>query len=106
MRVLKPGGPLVIAAPGKRHLWGLKEVLYDIPYENGENKFEFDAFINEGIFNINKKITVTGKEDINNLFIMTPYFWKTSSDGAFRLKDLERLESEIELELYVLKKKQ
>ncbi|MBE6829144.1 MAG: methyltransferase domain-containing protein, partial [Ruminococcaceae bacterium] len=33
-RVLKPGGILILAVPGRRHLYGLKEILYDDPYEN------------------------------------------------------------------------
>ena len=32
-RVVKPGGAFVFAVPGPRHLYGLKEVLYERPYE-------------------------------------------------------------------------
>ena len=35
-RVLKPGASLYTVIPGARHLWGLKEVLYDTPYVNDE----------------------------------------------------------------------
>ena len=35
-RILKPGGRLVLVVPGKRHLYGLKQAVYDRPYENDE----------------------------------------------------------------------
>ena len=39
-RVLKPGGFLFRAIPDRRHLFALKEVLYDEPYENEVADFE------------------------------------------------------------------
>ena len=35
-RVLAPEGSLYTVVPGARHLFGLKEVLYDTPYLNDE----------------------------------------------------------------------
>ncbi|MFR5118979.1 MAG: hypothetical protein ACLTD2_02990 [Ruminococcus sp.] len=36
-RVLKDGGKLVVVSPSPRHLFELKEVLYEKPYENKPN---------------------------------------------------------------------
>ena len=36
LRILKPGGKLTVAVPGRRHLYGLKQAVYDRPYENDE----------------------------------------------------------------------
>ena len=33
-RVVRPGGFLLLAVAGERHLYGLKEILYEYPYEN------------------------------------------------------------------------
>jgi 23S rRNA (guanine745-N1)-methyltransferase len=104
-RVLKPGGSLIIAAPGKRHLYGLKEVLYDRPYENDKNVFELEGFGSAEIIRVNDVITLKSKQDIESLFAMTPYYWKTPLEGAKRLGKLEKLTTEIEFELHVLKKK-
>ena len=34
LRVLQPGGIFIKVGPGPQHLMGLKEILYDVPYEN------------------------------------------------------------------------
>ena len=36
VRILKPSGRLFLVVPGKRHLFGLKQAVYDSPYENDE----------------------------------------------------------------------
>ena len=43
-RMLRPGGHLVYAVPTARHLFGLKEILYDCPYENEVRQTEYDGF--------------------------------------------------------------
>lgn len=35
-RVLKPGGAFLYVVPAPRHLWELKQAVYDTPYENPE----------------------------------------------------------------------
>jgi 23S rRNA (guanine745-N1)-methyltransferase len=103
-RVLKPGGSLIIAAPGKRHLFALKQVLYDEPYENDKNVFALDGYENVDVRYVNQVITLTCTEDINSLFAMTPYYWKTPQEGSRRLGELASLTTEIEFELHVLRK--
>ena len=43
-RMLRPGGHLVYAVPTARHLYGLKEVLYDHPYENEVKDTAYEGF--------------------------------------------------------------
>ena len=38
LRVLRPGGLYCYVVPGARHLWELKQVLYDTPYPNEEKE--------------------------------------------------------------------
>ena len=33
-RVLKPGGVFLLGVPDRRHLWQLKQAVYEEPYEN------------------------------------------------------------------------
>ena len=75
-RVLRSGGVLLYAVPTARHLYGLKEVLYDEPYENAEQQTEYSGFTLIGERTVTDTITVEG-DQIRNLFAMTPYFWKT-----------------------------
>ena len=93
-RVLRSGGVLLYAVPTARHLYGLKEVLYDEPYENAEQQTEYSGFTLIGERTVTDTITVEG-DQIRNLFAMTPYFWKTPHVGALRLAAKQSLTTEI-----------
>ena len=104
-RVLKPGGVMILAVPGARHLYGMKEVLYKEPYENEEHDTAYDGFEYLGRACVQKFITVNGKENIEALFSMTPYYWKTDVEGGERLRALDVLGTEIKFDFLVYRKK-
>lgn len=90
-RVLRPGGVFLYVVPAADHLWELKEVLYDRPYRNEERETPYEGFSYLDIVPIDGVITLPGREDIQNLFRMTPYYWKTPRSGAERLAQLHTL---------------
>ena len=89
-----PNGSSTAPAAAARHLYGLKEVLYDEPYENAEQQTEYSGFTLIGERTVTDTITVEG-DQIRNLFAMTPYFWKTPHAGALRLAVKQSLTTEI-----------
>ena len=91
-RVLKDGGKLVVVSPSPRHLFELKEVLYEKPYENKPNVYGLNKFdeSEETIFEY--PVVLESQEDIFNLFTMTPYYYKTSAEAVEKLKKMNRLE--------------
>jgi len=103
-RVLRPGGTFLYVVPGPRHLWALKEILYDRPYLNEEKETPYEGFSYREIIPVEGKICLERREDIQNLFRMTPYFWKTPRAGAERLAALETLETEISFRIHVFEK--
>ena len=90
-RVLKKGGRLVIVSPSERHLFGLKRVLYDQPYENKPNVYGLRKFTLADETKLEYDITLSCNEDIQNLFAMTPYYYKTSEEAKSRLDKLDSL---------------
>ena len=102
-RVLRPGGRLIYAVPGARHLFGMKQALYAEPYENPVQAIAYEGFVPVGERTVSDTITVPG-EMLENLFAMTPYYWKTPADGAARLRALPSLETEIEFRFLVLER--
>lgn len=101
LRVLKPGGILLLAGAGPDHLLDLKRVLYDTPYQNqpradapvtmkklAESRLAFDMELDAAA--------------LQALFAMTPYFYRTSKEGRARLESLSALTvgAEIDLMLY------
>jgi 23S rRNA (guanine745-N1)-methyltransferase len=103
-RVLKDGGYLFVVGAGKDHLMGLKRVLYDDVYENGERadlpeKMQF-------VGRVSKKYMadINGEGDIAALFSMTPYYWRTAPSDKDKLLMLDTLKTEIEFEINIYKK--
>ena len=90
-RVLKPGGTFLYVVPGPRHLWELKTILYDEPYENEEKREDYPGFRLAGVEPVETSFTLRDRESIQALFHMTPYTWKTPKDGAARLAEREEL---------------
>ena len=103
-RVIKPGGTLVTAIPGKRHLFGLKQVLYDTPYENDEALPDIGQFKITRKIKVKDKITLTGGEDMLSLLQMTPYYYHTPTEGINKLCALSSLTTEIEFVLVCCEK--
>ena len=101
--MLRSGGVLLYAVPTARHLYGMKEVLYDEPYENAEQQTEYSGFTLIGERTVTDTITVEG-DQIRNLFAMTPYYWKTPRDGAARLAALPQLTTTIAFRFLVFEK--
>lgn len=90
-RVLRPGGGFFYVVPGPRHLWELKRVLYDAPYENPEETAQYPGFRYQAIVPVETAFTLPDAGAIQDLFRMTPYYWKTPKAGADRLGELEEL---------------
>lgn len=100
-RVLKPGGFLLIAVPSKRHLFGLKEVLYDQPYENETIDTDYAGFSFWERISVRGELSIDDPTQIQNLFSMTPYYWKTPVAGSERLKRQTSLFTEIGFDLLI-----
>ena len=89
-RVLRSGGTYLYVVPGAKHLWELKQVLYDEPYENKEEETAYEGFACEGIVPVDFTMDLNASA-LQDLFRMTPYYWKTPKSGSERLAALEHL---------------
>lgn len=103
LRVLKPGGVLILAGAGAEHLFSLKRVLYDTPYQN-----EPRADLPQGMTLLKKdRVRYTFSADqatLQDLFAMTPYFYRTSKAGQARLADTPDLDVDVDVEIAVYQK--
>ena len=101
LRVLKPGGILLLAGAGPDHLDSLKKVLYDTPYQNepradaptkmkqiATRRLSFDMALDTAA--------------LQDLFAMTPYFYRTPEAGRARLAATASLSvgAQIDISLY------
>ena len=95
-RVLKPGGRLYTVVPGQFHLWGLKQALYDTPYENDEKLPQTQRLLFINSHKVTANITLTSQEDIQAVFRMTPYYFHTSQKDKEKLLGLKSLDTPVE----------
>ena len=103
-RVLKGGGHLILVGAGKEHLMGLKRLLYENPYFNPERNDLPQSMKLLEMRNLKQNITVIGNDMIQALFSMTPYYWRTSEADRAKLTDIDRLETEIDFNIYIYQK--
>ena len=103
-RVLRPGGQFLYVVPGAEHLWEMKEILYETPYPNEEKETPYQGFAYREIVPVDGTVLLDRREDIQNLFRMTPYFWKTPRAGAERLAARERLTVRTSFRVHIFEK--
>lgn len=103
-RVLRPGAALILAVPGPRHLYGLKEILYDAPYENETRDTVYPGFEFLRRVPVRGKIETRDQQTMQDLFAMTPYYWKTPREGGERLKKTDVLNTETGFDFLIYQK--
>jgi len=100
-RVLRKNGLLVVVYAGQNHLMGLKRIIYDNVRENdGRADMPSDMTLLEERA-VTFDITVDGQESIQNLFSMTPYYWRTSPTDSEKLKNIEKLTTAVDMRIAV-----
>ncbi len=103
-RVLKKGGLLIKVMPLETHLFGLKKAVYDEPYLNGPAEYAPEGFETVCRRELRRMISLESGEDIQNLFMMTPYYYKTGKSDQEKLLSLEHLETEADFAVCVLRR--
>ena len=104
-RVLKDGGKLIVASSGERHLYELRQVLYDEPREaSGVVKMP-EGYVLDGEETVSYTVTVEGNGAVADLFYMTPFCYKTSKSDAEKLSRIDSLDVTVEVKLSVFSKR-
>ena len=103
-RVIRPGGAMLLVIPGENHLWELKQAIYERPYKNQVKPFALEGFTLLDHMQVHDTIYLAEHNDIENLFKMTPYYYKTSEQDQARLLGREELTTQIEFEVLLYRK--
>lgn len=104
-RVLRPGGVFLYVVPAARHLWELKQVLYERPYPNPEEDIPYEGFDYLEVLPVEETLAIRSREPLLDLFQMTPYRWKTPRTGVERLEELEALDVTASFRIHVFRRK-
>ena len=104
LRVLKRGGVFIMAIPGENHLFELKSVIYDTPYKNAVQDTALEGFELVEAQPLTYKMDLDTRENIKNLFMMTPYAYRTRQADKMKVDSLEKLECTADFLTLVYKK--
>ena len=95
---------MVLAVAAPRHLMGLKELLYEKPYENERKDTDYEGFKFEKRIEVTAEAKLDDNQSIQNLFAMTPYYWKTPIEGSRKLAAANSLYTELGFDLLVYRR--
>jgi len=99
-RVLKPQGAFVLIVPGPRHLFSLKQALYDTPTLHDLPEVP-EGFECESERRISFELKLPDNEAVNQLLAMTPFVWKGSREAKERLENAAQFTSEADFYIRV-----
>ncbi len=103
-RVLKSGGIMIRVIPLEKHLYNLKAQIYDKPYENDVSDSSLSCFELIEKTQLQQSIELLSNEDVQNLFKMTPYYYKTGKEDQQKISSLEKFSTQAEFEVRVYRK--
>lgn len=103
-RILVPDGLFLMAYPLERHLWQLKAAVYDEPYPNKPESDTLEGFTLLERRALRYEIELSDTESIESLFMMTPYYYKTSKKDQDKLSALKELRTQVEFGVCIYRK--
>ena len=107
-RVIRPNGYLLIAAPGQRHLWELREALYPevrLPQaEKWQNELaaHFD-FSHEA--EIRFRLNLPNNASLRHLLHMTPHYWRAPRERRAHVETLPAFSVEADFRLLLFRQR-
>ncbi|CAM3620071.1 MULTISPECIES: 23S rRNA (guanine(745)-N(1))-methyltransferase [Yersinia] len=99
-RAVKPGGFLVTVAPGPRHLYQLKEMIYQQVQLHGENDEHLEGFDLVSHESLAYPMALPGSQAVN-LLQMTPFAWRASVETGQQLAEMETFACETDFVIRV-----
>ncbi len=104
IRILKEDGIYIRVLPGENHLYELKKVLYEHVEKNILKETSIDGFELLELIKVDDIITLKTNQEILDLFMMTPYFYKSPKETSQMLCSMNALTTQISFNILVYKK--
>ena len=104
VRVLAIDGIFIFAYPAEDHLFELKSAIYDTPYKNNPEDTHLSGLTHLETKRLTYKMSFDTPDAIKNLFMMTPYAYRTSEQGRRRVLELKSLDCTADFYIGIYKK--
>ena len=106
-KVLKPGGKIIMVDPGLDHLRELRTIIYsEVKTEKQSDSatLEYPGFSLIETKALRFEKTVDSNEQVNNLLLMTPHFYRASKQGREAACQLPELDITVDVVFKVYQK--
>ena len=102
-RCLKPNGTLILATTGEQHLIELRERLYDtVKTDTFQPQADLlERFTATQSTTITETIHLTNNQQVQDLFAMTPHYWRVSPERKTVLDSLAPLDLSLDVKLHL-----
>lgn len=104
-RILRPDGLLVVVSSGRDHLLQMRQLIYEDVHLSDSLPDTPDGFQLLTRRNLNYQTLIENKADLSALFVMTPFYYKTTEAGRQRLEEKESLTVTVDVNISVFKVK-
>ncbi|CBG88615.1 23S rRNA (guanine(745)-N(1))-methyltransferase [Citrobacter rodentium] len=99
-RVIKPGGVVITATPGPRHLLELKGLIYDEVRLHATGNEQLEGFTLQEQLSIAYPMRLSGAEAVA-LLQMTPFAWRAKPQVWEQLAERERFDCQTDFHLHI-----
>lgn len=113
-RILGADGVLIVVSSGREHLLEMRRIIYNDVHlseeENPANKISAEDSAPRGFETVQKSalryvVDLPDKTTIANLFMMTPFYYKTTEIGKLRLLSKDALRITVDVNYAVYRKR-
>lgn len=103
-RVVKENGYVIAVTPAERHLYEIKEIVYDHPYLNQQQGYLLPDFQLVEQKRVTYTIHLTSNQDILSLWRMMPYYHTTSLEDNQKLLNVQEVATKADFLVSVYQK--
>ena len=100
-RILSDDGILVVVSSGRDHLLEMRQLIYEDVHLSESLPDAPEGFELVNRRNLRYSTTIENTEDIASLFVMTPFYYKTTEAGRARLSAQDTLDVTVEVNISV-----
>jgi 23S rRNA (guanine745-N1)-methyltransferase len=106
-RIVQPGGYLLVAAPGEKHLWELREALY--PEVRAHQAEKWQAELQEGFrfhaeAEVRFRIELPDNASVNQLLKMTPHYWRAARERRAAVEALPAFATQVDFRILAFRR--
>lgn len=102
-QILKPKGKIMMVDPAPNHLIELRQLIYpELKSRTPVQNSQAEGFHQVDSFNLTYQATVENPQAVQDLFLMTPHYFRSPPEAKITIAALKKLDFTVDISLRVL----